>query len=229
MNSAPVIGGIYNRRIYGNIHTLQNKSGVKVGARGDIIPNGESAAVAIENGSSVYDANGNVLWTNTTGTAQQIGQVINVVDAGGGQYMYQIDTSLGYTPLNIGTVFSSAYTPDSTEPNIQAYFAAQGYGNQTNTNGTGAGTTPGTGQGTTPGTGTQQPASSPTGTGAGTTPQTSPNGSTNPTGATGGGAGGLGWLSTPGFFGLNKFESGAISLLLIALGVVVVDNVSRSK
>lgn len=125
-----------------------------IGARGDTIPNGEVIAIGIIPGDSLYDASGNVYYTNSTATTIQPGVVSRVVDAGNNQFMYEIDTTGGPTPLNIGTVYTAPITPDpNINPNTYAYFQAQAQGAQSSPAGAPDGNASGTGDKNQPGKG----------------------------------------------------------------------------
>jgi hypothetical protein len=132
----------------GNIHTLKkpNVPGA-MGVRGDTIPSAAAYSVIIAVNDSMYDGAGNVLYTNQTGSSIQPGTVNRLVDAGNGQFMFEVDTTQGPTPLNIGTAFTKAVTPDPTKDgDAYAYFnPGQGEGNKGD--GTAAKTTDGGGDG----------------------------------------------------------------------------------
>lgn len=172
--------------------------GISLGLRGDMISNDVYVSI-IPPDNSLYDANGNVYWTNNTAVPIQPGIVTGVYDAGNGQYMLQVDTSQGPTPLNIGLVFTSPVTPG---PNDSADILS--YYKQSST--TLAPPTPGT------------TTSTPGGGG-------SPNGTGNDSGPESHGL--IDLLKGPGIGNLNLFETGMVSILAIVLGVITVNQVTK--
>ena len=179
--------------------TMRGANRRVVGAKGDIINNGGDGYVfALAPGSSLYNADGTtVYYTNSGTTTIQPGGVVGVIDAGNGQYMLQIDTGMGLTPLNIGVAYSKPVSPGTNDAaDVLQYFQAQsGSGAQASTN------TPGSG---------------------GDASSNNNSGGINPLSPFSGG-----WWKGPGFGPLTMAETWGVGIFLGVMGLITINQVTK--